>query len=156
MTSLMTRLSVLPALLLSACAALPAGLSAVPAGLTLPAGSAGSPVQILTAASVVLSRGNYKIVRADLRGVSQGFSLLGIITLKPADYAQAMTDLYSHAGIAEGKPQALVNVIYQSSASYFILFSIPTVTVRADLIEFTESSAADNDRRSHIGTERRR
>lgn len=37
------------------------------------------------------------------------------------------------------KAQAIVNVVQQNSSTYFILFGIPRITVRADVVEFTEA-----------------
>jgi hypothetical protein len=41
--------------------------------------------------------------------------------------------------MAEGKALALINVIQQSSAPYFILFSLPETTFRADVVEFVDT-----------------
>jgi len=38
---------------------------------------------------------------------------------------------YREASLAEGKPQALINVVQDRSLIYLILFSVPTLTVRA-------------------------
>jgi len=55
------------------------------------------------------------------------------------DYAEAMAQLYQAGGITEGKAQAIVNVVQQNTSAYFILFGIPRITVRADVVEFTEA-----------------
>lgn len=99
-----------------------------------------SGTQILTTTAVNLSRQNYKIVKANAIGGSVGFSFLGLITLKSPGYDEAMTKLYQHAGVSEGKAQALVNVVYENSSTYFILFALPKITVRADVIEFTDDA----------------
>ncbi|WP_206054840.1 DUF6567 family protein [Nitrosococcus wardiae] len=91
-----------------------------------------------TVTSVNLSKKNYRIVKADVTGSSWGFKLLGLITLKPVSYANAITELYQKAGVSTGKAQALANVSQQKSSPFFILFSIPRITFRADLVEFTE------------------
>lgn len=133
MTKWLKMLSILCSL--TGCAA------AVPAlpllsGLTqAPAGT-----QILTNTEVKLSGQNYKIVKANAIGSSMGFSFLGLITMKSPLYDEAITKLYQNAGISEGKAQALVNVVHEHSSTYFILFALPKITVRADVIEFTDGA----------------
>jgi hypothetical protein len=120
---------------LSGCAALPA-LPALSA-LTPPGGG----TQVLTSTTVYLSGQNYKIVRANATGSSVGFSLLGLITMIAPHYDEAISRLYRSAPVTEGKPQAIVNAVFENSASYFILFALPKITVRADVIEFTDNAA---------------
>ncbi|MGZ5051570.1 MAG: DUF6567 family protein [Methylobacter sp.] len=96
-------------------------------------GSAGTPISTVT--TVHLSRQNYKIVKANAVGSSEGFNFLGFIPFKTAGYGK----LYQNAGIAEGKALALTNVMHESTSPYFILFSLPKDTVRADIVEFTDS-----------------
>jgi hypothetical protein len=95
-----------------------------------------------TSTQVDLTKKNYQIVKANAIGESIGFKLLGIIPIVPPTYTNAMTDLYEKAGITEGKAQALVNVTQERSSLYLILFSIPKLTVRADIIEFYEDKEA--------------
>jgi len=64
---------------------------------------------------VDLSRGNYRVVHADVAGRSFGFSLLGFIPLWSPSYTAAMTSLYGEATLAGGKPRALVNVVQERS-----------------------------------------
>ncbi|MGJ0486077.1 MAG: DUF6567 family protein [Methylomicrobium sp.] len=124
---------------LSGCAAVPA-LPAL-SGLIPPPG--GTPV--LTTTTVNLSRQNYKIVKANAIGSSAGFSILGLFTFVSPRYDEAFTRLYRNAAVSEGKPQAIVNVVYENSSSYFILFALPKITVRADIIEFTDSAESVNE-----------
>ena len=121
---------------LTGCTALPyvPGLS----GMILP--SAGT--QMLTTSSISLSKHNYKIVKANATGKSEGFSFLGLIPVKSPTYTEAITRLYQSAPVTEGKAQALVNTVYEHSSSYFILFSLTKITVRADLIEFTDGTVS--------------
>jgi hypothetical protein len=93
-----------------------------------------------TGTQVDLSRANYRIVKANAIGTSSGFRLLGIIPLASPRYTTAMSELYSKAGMSEGKSHALVNVIQERSSLYLILFSIPKLTIRADIIEFFDES----------------
>ena len=69
-----------------------------------------------------------------------GFALLGFITLVPARFQTAMDQLYSKAGMQSGQPQTLGNVIMEKTSAYWILFSIPRVSVRADVVEFTPNA----------------
>jgi len=123
-------------LLLTGC---PAAITALPALSGLIPGPAGS--QVLTTTTVNLAKQNYKIVKANAVGDSVGFSFLGLITLKSPSYEEAFTQLYQHVGVSEQKAQALVNIVHEHSATYFILFGLPKITVRADVIEFTDAAA---------------
>lgn len=91
-----------------------------------------------TGTRVDLSRKNYCIVKTNAVGESAGFSLLGFIPLSVPRYTEAMSDLYSKAGLEAGKAQALANVTQEKSSTYLILFSIPKLTVRADIVEFLD------------------
>jgi hypothetical protein len=87
---------------------------------------------------VDLSRKNFRVVKANAVGSSTGFKLFGFIPFAAPRYTTAMSHLYKKAGIAEGKAQTLTNVTQERSNLYLVLFSLPKLTVRADIIEFTE------------------
>jgi hypothetical protein len=87
---------------------------------------------------VDLSRKNYRVLKANAVGEDTGFSLLGVVPFVSPKYVDAMTDLYSNAGVEEGKAHALANVVQERSTIYLILFSLPKLSVRADIIEFVE------------------
>lgn len=87
---------------------------------------------------VQLSEGNFRVVRSNAVGQSSGFRLLGFIPITSATYEAALSDLYARAGSPEGLPQVLVNVTQEKTYPYFVLFSLPTLTIRADIIEFEE------------------
>ena len=91
---------------------------------------------ITTATSVKLEQSNFVTVRTNVVGSSKGFKLLGFITLRPATLNKAMNELYANAHAAEGRPQTLAHLTVEHSGIYLILFSIPKVIARADLIEF--------------------
>jgi hypothetical protein len=92
-----------------------------------------------TGTDVQLSKNNYKIIKAGAKGESYGFSLFGIIPLGSPNYADAKEALYKSVGEPlTGKAVALANQTEDRSTLYLILFSIPKVTVTADVIEFTE------------------
>jgi len=69
-------------------------------------------------------------------GQCKGFSLLGIITLVPARFSMAMDRLYAQAEMQPGRPQTLANLVVERSSTYLILYSIPRVSIRADVVEF--------------------
>ena len=80
---------------------------------------------------------NYKIIKAGAKGQSSGFSLLGFIPILRPNYADAKSHLYKAVGEPlEGRSIALVNQTQDRSSLYLILFSIPRVTVTADIVEF--------------------
>ena len=80
---------------------------------------------------------NFRVVKTNVRGESQGFALLGFISIVPPSYADAMAILHESANM-ECKAAALANVTQEFSSLYLILFSIPTITVSADVVEFLE------------------
>jgi hypothetical protein len=125
----------LPFLLVLGGCAMPPALSGLPMGLS---GGGGGGAQIAGVTEVELSRANYRIVKADAIGESKGFRLLGLFTFRSPEYAEAIGRLYRQAGVAGGKAQALVNVVYDQTSTNFILFSLPKITVRGDLIQFRE------------------
>ncbi|HTD66884.1 MAG TPA: DUF6567 family protein [Candidatus Limnocylindria bacterium] len=106
---------------------------------------ASSSAQILSSTHVTLTGNNFRIVETNVIGKSRGFKLLGLITLKPVSYTRAMSRLYDQAQVEPGRPQALANVVHESSSIYLILFSLPKITIRADLIEFTGVVNNDTD-----------
>ena len=87
---------------------------------------------------VDLSRKNFRLVKANAIGTSSGFELFGFIPFAAPRYTEALSNLYRQAGVTEGAAQTLTNVTQEKSSLYLILFSIPKLTVRADVIEFTE------------------
>ncbi|MGZ8238684.1 MAG: hypothetical protein ACXWTY_12530 [Methylobacter sp.] len=84
--------------LLTGCAAALPALPGLSGLLPAPGGT-----QVLTTTAVHLSRQNYKIVKANATGSSMGFSFLGLITLKSPEYEEAISKLYQHANVTEGK-----------------------------------------------------
>jgi hypothetical protein len=102
---------------------------------------ASSSAEVLSSTHVTLMENNFRIVQTNVIGKSRGFKLLGLITIKPASNTRAMSELYGKAQVEPGRPQALANVVRESGSTYLILFSLPKVTIRADLIEFTERNA---------------
>jgi hypothetical protein len=118
-------------MLLTGCAAV-----APLAGTLVGGASPAATLQIQSQTSVKLETGNFVTVRTNVVGESKGFKLLGFITLYPATYNKAMNRLYAKAEAEEGHSQTLAHLAVEHSGIYVVLFSIPRVTVRADLIEF--------------------
>jgi hypothetical protein len=96
-----------------------------------------SSLEIHNQTELKLSEGNFSVVKTNVVGQARGFALLGFITLVPARFQTAMDRLYSKAEMQSGQPQTLGNLIVEKTSAYWILFSIPHVSVRADLLEFT-------------------
>ena len=107
--------------------------------------------------NVQLTEGNYEVVATDVHGSATAGYLLGVSGgLGPSTtalsvarvsgdgqlYRAALDNLWAQVrdqhGDVEGERLALVNVRYDVSALNLILYTQPTVTVRADVVEFTE------------------
>ena len=95
-----------------------------------------SGMEVHSETSVKLEESNFITIRTNVVGSSKGFKLLGLITLSPATLDTAMNRLYANAEVQPGRPQTFAHLIVENSEIYVILFSIPHVTARADLIEF--------------------
>jgi hypothetical protein len=119
-----------------------AAFAALPLGSVL-----GSPnsaaLQIQNSTEIRLQEKNFIVIRTNMVGQASGFSLLGILTIVPARFTTAMNRLYADAQMKEGRPQTLANLVMEQDSSYFILFSIPKTSIRADVIEFTPASPTD-------------
>jgi hypothetical protein len=108
------------------------------AALFIAACSSTGSMQQSTGTAVSLKGNNYKVVKAGAKGESSGFYLLGIIPLVSPNYADAKANLYFSSGeLLEGRSIALANQTQDNSTVYLILFSVPRITVTADIIEFT-------------------
>lgn len=87
---------------------------------------------------VKLYKKNFQVVKTNVRGESTGFALLaGLIPIVPATYTQALNNLHEAANM-EGKATALVNMAEDATQLNLLLFSVPRVTITADVIEFTQ------------------
>lgn len=101
-----------------------------------------SALEIHNQTEVKLTEGNFVTVKTNVVGQARGFAFLGFISMVPARFQTAMDRLYTKAEVKTGKPQVLGNVIMEKTSSYWILFSIPRVSVRADVVEFVPGGAA--------------
>ena len=94
-----------------------------------------------TEVDVDLSKRNFRVIKPNLIGESYGFRLLGIIPIISASYSRAMTDLSSEANIStnilETGKTVLVGTV-EETHTFLFLFSIPKLTIRADLIELLD------------------
>jgi len=98
-----------------------------------------------TGTSVALAGNNYKIIKTGATGTSSGFRLLGIIPFASPTHSGAKASLYESIGIPlTGKSVALANETEDRSSLYLILFSIPKITVTADVVEFTDAPSGAN------------
>ena len=95
-----------------------------------------------SATAVNLTQKNYKILHAGVVGKSYGFRLLGFIPIVSPSYGEAKSDIYKSTNeTLEGRPIALANQTEDRSSLYLILFSVPCVTITADIIEFTDAKS---------------
>lgn len=93
-----------------------------------------------TETSAVLKENNYTLIKAGAKGESRGFKLLGFLPFVSPNYATAKSRLYDDVGQSlEGRSVALANQTKDSSFMYFILFSIPKLSITADVVEFKSS-----------------
>jgi len=88
--------------------------------------------------NVLLQENNYCMVKPNAIGTSTGFSLFGLLPMSAPRYTNAMTDLYDSAFLSNDRAYALANVVQEYSNAYLLLFSVPKLTVRADIIEFVD------------------
>ncbi len=101
--------------------------------------SSSGDFQQSTGTSVSLERNNYKVIKSGAVGSSSGFKLLGIIPIVSPSYADAKRNLYQSTGQSlEGRSIALANQTQDTSSLYLVLFSIPTLTFSADIVEFKD------------------
>lgn len=121
-------------LLLSGCAALPA------LAPLLPSGSVNA--DMYTSTTVKLEQANFVTLKTNVVGMDKGFALFGIITMVPARFSLALDQLYERAEMRPGRPQTLANVVAERSSTFLILYSIPRVVIRADVVEFQPASPA--------------
>jgi len=143
MPSLWRQIPVLAALLgLVALASGCAGASALSAASIIGSPNA-SALEIHNNTDVRLQEKNFVVIRTNVVGQSSGFSLLGVLTIVPAKFTTAMGRLYAQAEMKSGRPQTLVNLVMEKDATYYILFSLPRTSIRADVIEFIPATASD-------------
>lgn len=120
------------------------GCAAIPVLPSLLGGLGAAPDgKALHETSVGLNRANYRIVQTDVRGESRGLTLLIFFTVDPISYAEAFSDLQANAPIEAGDTRAFVNVVHDRSSRNFLLFALPKLSVRADVVEFLDTAAPE-------------
>ena len=95
-----------------------------------------------TTSQTSLTRANFRVLRGNVKGSDYGFKLFGFIPIVSPSYGDAMGQVRS-AMPTSGRSTALANVTQDSSTIYLLLFSIPSVQVTADVIEFIPEGQAD-------------
>ena len=131
---------------LIALAALAGGCAAMTA---LPLGSMlGSPnssaLNVYHTTETRLDQRNFVVLKTNVVGQTSGFSLLGVVTIVPAKFTTAMRRLYTHAGLAPGQSQTIVNMNINQDSTYLVLFSIPRTYVSGDVVEFISTNSAES------------
>ncbi len=117
--------------LVTGCAALTPVTSLL---TTLPGGA--PPLQVHEETRVDLAGNNFDLVKTNVWGQSKGFSLLGLITIVPPTLTKAMQRMYAAAQMSPGRAQSIAHLVIEQTSSYYILFGIPKIDVRADIVEF--------------------
>lgn len=106
---------------------------------------------------VQLQKGNFKIVARNVSGEAQaGYLMGGTVSMGMASntfalvrvsgsgmlYKEALENLWKSYetayGPVEGKRLALINVRYDSDALNLVVYTQPKITIRADIVEFTD------------------
>jgi len=82
----------------------------------------------------VLAPGDYTLVASEVHGKSKGFLLLGVLPLWFATQSRAMDDLYDNAGVTK-EGASLANVYQVKDHHYFILGTVTTCDVAADIVK---------------------
>ena len=73
------------------------------------------------------------------------FGFWGLFLLPEPTETQARADLYKQLGQSlVGKSATLANTTYSKSTIYLILFSVPKVTVEADVVEYVNAPPASS------------
>lgn len=93
-----------------------------------------------------LSKANYEIVAKGLQGTAKASYLLGVFRMSKTGllYQEAISNLWEKFeekhGSTEGRYLAIVNVVQDSEASWGLLTTTKTVSIRADVVEFRRTN----------------
>jgi hypothetical protein len=94
-----------------------------------------------TGPDVVLREKNYKLVKAHAVGQSTGMSLFCVIPITSPTLAEAKQKLDESLGeTLEGRALAFTNKSLDRSTMNAVLYSIETITLSADVIEFQSAA----------------
>jgi hypothetical protein len=138
MHKLLTLAVALLALLAGGCAA----VSVLPLAALMGSPNAAA-LEIHSQTDIRLEAADFIVTKPNVVGESEGFSLLGILTIVPPKFTQAMNRLFTQAEMQPGRPQTLANMVAEHNSSYFILYSVPRISIRADVIEFMPLNATN-------------
>lgn len=89
-----------------------------------------------------LAKYDVKLLKSNVVGVDKGFKFLGFMDFYPAKYTNALSDLYSKAGVSGEKGVTVTEAFVEYSAMYFIVFSITETKITADVVSLTEKGAS--------------
>lgn len=116
---------------------LASGCAAVaPISSVVGAVSPSSTLQILNTTELRLQQKNFIMVKSNVEGQSKGFALFGLITIVPAKFDKAMSRLNAQADLKPGTSRTLANLVLEKDSNFYILYSVPRTSIRADVIEF--------------------
>lgn len=110
-----------------------AGFPVLPSSLP---GAAPVDPRIQQSTGVSLSEANYRVVQTGVQAQSSGLTLLLVLRVIPTSSTLAVERLYREAGLEPGGAWALANVVFEVQGRNFLLFALPRVRVRADVVEF--------------------
>ncbi|HWF60207.1 MAG TPA: hypothetical protein VN666_07835 [Nitrospira sp.] len=103
-------------------------------------------------AAAGLNKNNFRVVQSNVRGDSYGFRFLMFLPIVSARVADAKEDLYHKLrtdGINfEGRSIAFANVTEDQTAYYFLIGSVPRITLTADVIEFLDEKPMQEQERA--------
>ena len=92
----------------------------------------------LSETQVQLSRKNYRVIKSGVTATASVYYVLNVFPLDDTQlYKRAMNELRKKANM-EGKSCAIANVTQDFSASTFLVVGKASVTLTADIVEFTE------------------
>jgi hypothetical protein len=90
----------------------------------------------------ILENRKFKIVKARATSVKYGFKLFGFIPIVNPSHSDAVQEVYDSAGQSfEGRAITLANHTQERTGNWFILFSVPKLTVTADIVEFVDNES---------------
>lgn len=115
-------------------------VAAAATGLILFSGCATQPVKGTAGGltQTTLAGNNYKIIKTGVKGESTGFKFIGIPITSPSE-AEAKANM--NAAVGEdltGRAIGFVNQTEDRHSLWLILFSIPKITMTADVVEFVD------------------
>lgn len=87
-----------------------------------------------------LDNRNFKILKARATSVKYGFKILGLIPIIYPSHSEAVKEIYDSVGESfEGRAVTLANRTEERTGNWFILFSLPKLTISADVVEFYDN-----------------